>query len=378
MSFAHFRARARTIARGLAKAATRSPHRRAPDRPRRILIAHHLLLGDTLMLTPLIAKLRQRHRDAEIVMTVSKPAAQLYALRPYGVTAIGWDPRDPASLAPVFAQPGFDLAFVPADNRHSWLALAAGARWIVAFEGDTPAYKNWPVDELRPFAARPASWGDIAAQLADGEPPEPFAAGDWPAPPHAPFDLPRARYCVLHIGASTPLKQWESGKWRALAASLEARGFEVVWSAGEKETEIVAACDPERRHASYAGRLDLAQMWQLLAKAALLVSPDTGIAHLARLAGVPTVTLFGPGSALICGPGEFWRNAPYRAVTIDPFECRDQSVIFKRDIAWVRHCTRSLAECPAPRCMQAIDVARVEKAVDELLARYSFAAASSS
>jgi ADP-heptose:LPS heptosyltransferase len=364
------------MARGLAKAASRGSRRAAPHKPQRILIAHHLLLGDTLMLTPLLAKLRQRHRDAEIVMTVAKPAAQLYAARPFGVTAIGWDPRDPASLGPIFAQPGFDLAFIPADNRHSWLALAAGARWIVAFAGDTPAYKNWPVDELRPFPARPASWGDIAAQLADGEPAKAFAVGDWAAPPHIPFELPRRRYCVLHVGASTPLKQWESAKWRALAASLEARGFEVVWSAGEKEKEIVAACDPEGRHASYAGRLDLAQMWQLLSHAALLVTPDTGIAHLARLVGVPTVTLFGPGSALICGLGEFWRNLPYRAVTIDPFECRDQSVIFKRDVAWVRHCARLPSECPEPRCMQAIDTARVEKAVDELLARYSFSAVS--
>ena len=128
MNLGHFRARARTIARGLAKAATRGPRRAAPDKPRRILIAHHLLLGDTLMLTPLLAKLRQRHPDAEIVMTVAKPHAQLYAGRPYGVVAIGWDPRDPASLGPIFARPGFDLAFVPADNRHSWLALAAGAR----------------------------------------------------------------------------------------------------------------------------------------------------------------------------------------------------------------------------------------------------------
>ena len=30
--------------------------RTAPVNPRRILIAHHLLLGDTLMLTPLLAK----------------------------------------------------------------------------------------------------------------------------------------------------------------------------------------------------------------------------------------------------------------------------------------------------------------------------------
>ena len=39
----------------------------------------------------------------------------------------------PATLDALFDEPGFDLAIVPGDNRYSWLAAAAGARWIVAF-----------------------------------------------------------------------------------------------------------------------------------------------------------------------------------------------------------------------------------------------------
>ena len=35
--------------------------RRRPAAPRRILVLHHLLLGDTLMVTALLAKLRERH-----------------------------------------------------------------------------------------------------------------------------------------------------------------------------------------------------------------------------------------------------------------------------------------------------------------------------
>ena len=57
------------------------------------------------------------------------------------------------------------------------------------------------------------------------------------------------------------------------------------------------------------GALDLAQLWHLLAGAELLVAPDTGVAHLGRIVGAPTVTLFGPGSALLCGAGDFWRDA---------------------------------------------------------------------
>src|SRR3954466_14845680 len=97
--------------------------------PRRILIAHHLLLGDTIMLTPLIAKCRARWPDAEIVMTCPVAYAGLYARRPYGVRALPYDPPEPSTLKPLLAFTGFDLALIPADSRMSWLARALDARW---------------------------------------------------------------------------------------------------------------------------------------------------------------------------------------------------------------------------------------------------------
>ena len=129
------------------------------------------------------------------------------------------------------------------------------------------------------------------------------------------------------------------------------------------------ACDPAAAHRSYAGALDLPQMRALLDRAALMVSPDTGIAHLARIAGTPSVTLYGPGSAAITGLGRFYAAMPWKGVTVDPFPCRDQRVLFRRRIAWVRRCGRSTAECAHPRCMDAIGVDAVDAAIDEVLAR---------
>ena len=83
--------------------------------------------------------------------------------------------------------------------------------------------------------------------------------------------------------------------------------------------------------------------------------------------GTPTVALFGPGSATICGAGDFWRDARYRAVSVEPFPCRDQRILFRRDIAWVRRCGRSTAQCPHPRCMDAIGDDAVAAAIDAVL-----------
>ena len=142
-----FPGRTGVVVRALAQRGTR---RRAPLSPARILIAHHLLLGDTLMLTPLIKKLRERHPEADIAMTVPRAYGPLYQGRPYGVRVLPWDPRQPA--AHLYDEAPFDLAFVPGDNRYAWLAAAMRSRWIVAFGGDRPVTP-------RPNGSRPPSTG---------------------------------------------------------------------------------------------------------------------------------------------------------------------------------------------------------------------------
>jgi len=378
--------------------------RRRPDAPRRILVLHHLLLGDTLMVTALLAKLRERHPAATIVMTVASAIAPIYAGRPYGVDVVALDPRDAASARPLLDAPRFDVAYLPADNRWSWLARALGIRWIVGFAGDHPAHKNWPIDELVPYSAVPTAFGDTAAELAAGPAPAPFEPARWPAPPAVDAPVPRGPYAVLHVGASSPLKQWEPARWRALATWVEARGLAVVWSAGPGEAALIDAVDGAERGVAgglaggvavgvagvarvaganhrgrapaapprvrFAGTLSLAELWHLLARASLLVVPDTGVAHLGRIVGVPTVTLFGPGSATICGPGAFFAGARCRAVTVDPFPCRDQTVQFFREVPWARRCERLPGpppdRCARARCMEAIDVVAVIAAIEAL------------
>ena len=356
----------RIYARALAQRAAGARRRRTP-RPRRFLIPHHLLLGDTILLTATVAKVRAQVPDAEIVHVMPHGHLPLFEGRPYGARALGWNPRDPRSLDLLFAEAPFDVALVAGDSRYSWLAAAMGAANIVAFEGDRPAYKRWPVTRFVPMPASPVSLSDLFATLLPGEPPAPFGPDDWSAPRAAPFERPAGPYVVLHVGASVPHKQWSASHWAQLAQSLSARGLGVCWSAGPGEESIVAAIPGHERFPSFAGKLGLAQLWHLLADASALVSCDTSVAHLGRVVFVPTLVLFGPSSPVLGGRGEFWRRCPAQELAIDPFECRDQTQLFKRDVPWVRRCTRSLAQCPSARCMQALTVPMVLAALERLL-----------
>ena len=172
---------------------------------------------------------------------------------------------------------------------------------------------------------------------------------------------------MLHAGASSELKQWLPDRWRDLAERLSARGYAVVLSAGPGETQLLDAIDPDRTWPRQEGNLTLAQLWHLLSGAALVVCPDTGIGHLARVAGAPAVVLFGPGSALLSGAGQFWRDSAFTAVTIPDFPCRDQRITMKREVAWIRRCERfqghQEGRCPIARCMVALSEDMVWDAV---------------
>ncbi len=346
-----------------------------PVRPlvvRRILIAHNLLLGDTILLAPLMKALALRYPQAERVVLARPGYAVLFEGKPYGATVLAFDRRDAASQKRVIDSGPYDLAFVPDDNRYAWLARSAGAGWIIGFSKDRPGWKDWMLDEAIDYPSHPAAWADMAAALTHLPALPGFHLGEWPAPRATDFERPAWSYAVLHVGASSPLKLWPKERWRAVADALVERGLTIVWSGGPGEEDILKAIGPRTGEWDLVGKLELPSLWALLDAAALLICPDTGIAHLARVVGVPTVALFGPGSAVIHGPGQFWKDAPFWPITDPAYPCRDQTVLFRREIAWVARCGRSFGsgagQCPRAGCMDVLPESSVLAAVKHALA----------
>ena len=173
---------------------------------------------------------------------------------------------------------------------------------------------------------------------------------------------------MLHVGASTPLKRWPAERWRVLAERLRAKGYTVVLTAGPEEAQLLDSVDPARamRRVSAArspsrrcGTCSPVPRSSCVPTPASRISPGS--------IGVPTVALFGPGSALLSGAGDFWRDAPFTALTIPDFPCRDQRITMKREVAWLRRCERLPGDpperCPQALCMDALTPDLVWQAV---------------
>jgi ADP-heptose:LPS heptosyltransferase len=110
---------------------------------------------------------------------------------------------------------------------------------------------------------------------------------------------------IIHPGAKSPSRRWPTARYAAVAKALAGRGHRVVvtGSAGERDIAVRVARDAGLPLRSVlAGRTGVGELAALVAHARLLISGDTGIAHLATAYGTPSVVLFGPMSPARWGP----------------------------------------------------------------------------
>jgi ADP-heptose:LPS heptosyltransferase len=143
---------------------------------------------------------------------------------------------------------------------------------------------------------------------------------DWYGIPAYPGDLglhvpvtppPVAGATIVHPGSTAPARRWPADRFAAVARHLHAAGHHVVVTGSPAERRLAhrvsgAAGLPPGR--ALAGHTDVGALAALVAAARLVVSGDTGIAHLATAYRTPSVVLFGPEPPARWGPHDSERH----------------------------------------------------------------------
>ena len=269
----------------------------------RILVVAPNWIGDALMAQPLLARLHQRQAGLRLE-----------------VLAPEW-------IAPVVRRMREVQEVIPSPFRHG--ALELGVRWRLARELRARRYdralvlpNSWK-SALIPFLARiPRREGYVGearygllnrtirnqaapmrehyARLGGGEPPEPLPAtrldvtrGEISQATEK-FGIPKP-YAVLCPGAEYgPAKRWPY--FAELAARLGVPAV-VLGSARDADAARgIAGLD-------LVGKTSLDEAIAIIAGAALVVSNDSGLMHIAAALGRPQVALFGSSSPLHTPPG---------------------------------------------------------------------------
>jgi heptosyltransferase-2 len=304
----------------------------------RILVVAPNWIGDALMAQPLLTKLKQSGATLDVlapdwVAPVARRMAEVDEVIavPFRHGALNLGSR--WRLARTLARRGYDRAIVlPNSWKSALVPFLAGIPQRAGYVGEM---RYGLLNSTLPNTKSPMPVH--YARLAGGEPVQPL-----PAPKLSVSDSEIAetrgrfaidpRYAVLCPGAEYgPAKRWPYFKELA-----ERIGMPVVVLGSSNDREAAAGI----RGKDLTGRTTLDEAMQLIAGAALVVSNDSGLMHVAAALGRPQVALFGSSSPLHTPPA----SANARVLWLH-LEC---SPCFAR-------------ECPLGhfRCMKEISVEQV-------------------
>jgi ADP-heptose:LPS heptosyltransferase len=125
-----------------------------------------------------------------------------------------------------------------------------------------------------------------------------FPVGD-PATHRMRVDVPPAspqpRRVVVHPGAAAPARTLAPARWRDTAAGLVQRGFEVIVTGTEAEASLChLVAEAEGAHPVVLAPGSLRELAEVLGTATVVVTGNTGPAHLAAALGRPVAVVFPP------------------------------------------------------------------------------------
>ena len=347
-------------------------------RARRVIAVRLDNLGDVLMTTPALAAIKETLPQSHLTLLASPSGSALAPYLPFinDVIAVrapwvkhAFPPTDSEvhRTAAVITEGQFDAAVIFTTYTQSALPAAllmmlAGIPLRLAHVRENPyqLLTNW-VREREPTIAR----HEVERQLdlvrtigittANDRLRMVLRRADFEAArsrlSQAGID-PESPYLVVHPGASAPSRRYPADRFGA-AAGLLAREWpvQIVFTGTADEAHLVnAACQQISDDvvvASLAGELDVGEFAAVIADASILITNNSGPAHIAAAVGTPVIDLYA-----LTNP----QHTPWRV----------QSRVLNFDVP-CRNCLSSVCTQGHHLCLNGVTAGEVATAALELL-----------
>jgi heptosyltransferase II len=326
-----------------------------------ILIVPYMWIGDFVRCHSVVRLLRERFPGRPIDVLTTRMVAPLLDYMPGVRKGVVFDlPRKRIALAQhralaalLRAEHYGDALVMPRTWKSALAPFLAGIPRRTGFVGEM---RFGLLNDLRFGEKALPRMVDRCATLAMPNGAAPPA--QWPLPQLVipPDALPpwRARMglapdrpvAVLAPGAVGPSKRWTTEGYREVAARLVAQGFAVWIVGGPDEKPLAAAIGAGLAQVRDLTGTDLRNAILALAAAAVAVSNDSGLLHVAAAIGTPTIGIFGPTSP--------WHWAPLNPIA---------AVIETRTDVPCRPCHKPTCRLVHHRCMRDIPASDVIAAV---------------
>ena len=273
-------------------------------------------LGDLILSLPAIETLINACPDADVDFIVNQAyyslAVQISGVkRVYSIDTSQKKTKDIFSLIMSLRKTKYDLAIdlIPATHYFSSLLLffvkarkkggyAVGPRkWYLDLK--VPPIKDMKFERDLVFDILKCIGIMIRDEQKNREIKIPFKTNKQKNEEQKGGGLNKKKIIVIHPATSSDWRRhWPREYYRELIQMLDKENIDIIFtgtSSEEKDIEgILSGTKFKNSITNYAGKTDLEQLCQLLINADVILSPLTGVTHLAVALKKPTVTLIGP------------------------------------------------------------------------------------
>lgn len=308
-------------------------------------------VGDFIVALPALEALRSTYPEARISLLGRAWHARFLSERPSPVdevivipdtAGVGCPPDTPEDAAAHDAffrrmrERRFDIALqLHGGGGHSNpFVRQLGARLTAGFHtpGSEPLARMLPYRELHPEVLRLLEAVALVGAHGHSVVPRLQVTQADRAEAHAVLPPSEQPLVLLQPGAADPRRCWSAAHFAAVADHFWRQGAQIAINGTEAEaTAVEAVCAAVSHRAQVhplSGRLSLGGLLGLLERTRLLVSNDTGPAHLARAIDVPTVAVYWIGNLPGHGPTSSARQATAVSWRIDCPECGQSCIGF--------------------------------------------------
>lgn len=319
---------------------------------KKILVCHDFLLGDLIMVLDLVKSILKVNEDKDVYVCCKPAYASLLRLLIPEIIPVPVIFRSVESVRVLCSLGPFDEAFIPGNNKFSWVASAARSEKIIALDGWRRAIDNLPVTHLVGNESdNIRSLAEIFSSLLvlDSHSVSNISCSNIEiSGEHANSALNNAglrlqsKYAILHVGASNRVRFWPKEYWRELAFWIRDKGIEPVLTFGPGEDELISSINFDNEFTAMKSAVSLVDMAIIVYHSSFVCCLDSGVAHLSKFFGKTTFCLFGPGSDIAFGGGA--RNF-HSVVCSEPIWCKNQNTLFGRSYPWLKRCGRNYDSC---------------------------------
>ncbi len=277
------------------------------SRRQKIVVARYRLIGDSILSIPFLRALRRQNPQAEIHLLIGDDAISLMAHCPYVDKVITFEPRKLGywQAMRLVRRERYDVAYILKRSLSSAMMMfLAGIPERIGFDTEGRGFLLTQRVPYRPKEQHEAQcYLDL---LPKSDSPPDMALALWlpeevqesAAKRISGVKRPRI---TLHATSSKPAKCWPITHFATLAQMLIETYDAQLYCFGTADEralyDAMIAALPEARRANVnnlCGETSLIGTMGILPHMDLVVANDSGMIHMAAMADVPVVCLFGP------------------------------------------------------------------------------------